>query len=428
MGIEKLDKYINNENLTVYDNYTLESIRTLLAEFGNPQDSLNIIHIAGTNGKGSVAFMLNSICIEAGYKTGLFTSPHLLRINERIKIDNREISANDLDKYSDESYEVIENHGEIEPTFFDIITQIALKYFRDMGTEIVILETGLGGRLDSTNVVKPLVSIITDISLDHTSTLGDTIKSIVAEKAGIIKKMTPVVTTNTQKETVTFLAERSEEMGAAFFSYNRDFRAEKISHTGKTLSYDYSIAHSDFDLKLEGITLNTYADFQVRNSSAAITSALILKNRFPKINNEVIIRGLSETKFPGRFQVLSEDPLIIFDPAHNREALISISEILKKHFASKNITVIVSLMKDKDYINILDTINQLTGNIIYFQQDDRRGYRPLEEKDYMNIPVIVETKDDLLKELIKKNEKNSLYFFTGSFRLYKLASECAEKL
>ncbi len=427
MGIEKLDKYINNENLTAYENYTLDNIRSLLSAFGDPQDSLNIIHIAGTNGKGSVAFMLNSILIESGYKTGLFTSPHLLRINERIKINNCEISDNDLAGYTDESCEVIEKHVGMEPTFFDIITQIALKYFRDRGTEIVILETGLGGKLDSTNVVKPLVSIITDISLDHTSTLGDNINSIVSEKAGIIKEMTPVVTTNINNNTVKLLADRAAEMGADFFSCNRDFRAENIGQSGRTLSYDYSFENEKIRKKLEGVTLNTYADFQVRNSSAAITALLLLEKEFSDITGDMIIRGLLKAEIPGRFQVLSEDPLIIFDPAHNREALTGITGILKKHFASRKITVIVSLMKDKDYIKILDTINELTGNIIYLQQDDPRGYRPSEENDYKKIPVIVETKNELLKELKKAYEKDGLFFFTGSFRLYRLASECAEE-
>lgn len=428
MGIEKLKKYINNENLTVYENYTLDNIKTLLSVFDNPQDSLNIIHIAGTNGKGSVAFMLNSIFIKAGYKTGLFTSPHLLRINERIKINNSEISESDLGMYSNESCDVIDKHEKMEPTFFDIITQIALKYFRERGTEIVILETGLGGRLDSTNIVKPLISIITDISLDHISTLGDNINSIVFEKAGIIKEMTPVVTTNTNKETVKLLAEKSTEMNADFFCYNWNFYAEKIRQREGILSYDYCMNNIEINKKLEGITLNTYADFQVKNSSAAITAALLLMKKFTNITPGVIIRGLSEATIPGRFQVLSEEPFIIFDPAHNREALTSITGILKKYFASKKIIVIISLMKDKDCVKILDIINELTGNIIYFQQDDRRGYRPLEEKDNIKIPVIVETKDGLIKALKKVTGRNVLFFFTGSFRIYKLACQCAEEL
>ncbi len=428
MGIEKLDRYINNESLTVYENYTLENIINLMAALGDPQESLNIIHIAGTNGKGSVAFMLNSIFIEAGYKTGLFTSPHLLRINERIKINNREISDSDLDLYSDESCEIINKSPGMEPTFFDIITQIALKYFRDNNTDIVILEAGLGGRLDSTNIVNPLVSIITDISLDHISTLGDNINSIVSEKAGIIKEMTPLVTTNTDNEIVEFLAEKAKEKNADFFSYGRNFRAEEISRSGTALSYNYSFGKSGSNRKIPGVTLNTYADFQVRNSSAAITAALLLEKNFQNIRNHEIITGLAGAEIPGRFQVLSDDPLVIFDPAHNREALRSIVEILKKHFALKKIVIVVTLMKDKDCDEIFRAISEIADLIIYYQLDDPRGYRPSREEGFQKFSAVVENEDELLKELEKMREESMLFFFTGSFRLYKIASESAEKL
>ncbi len=428
MGIEKLDRYINNESLTVYENYTLKSIINLMAAFGDPHELLNIIHIAGTNGKGSVAFMLNSIFIEAGYKTGLFTSPHLLRINERIKINNREISDRDLDLYSDESCEIIDRSPGMEPTFFDIITQIALKYFRDNNTDIVILEAGLGGRLDSTNVVTPLVSIITDISLDHISTLGDNIKSIVSEKAGIIKEMTPLVTTNTDSEIVELLAEKSKQKNADFFGYGRDFRAEKISQSGTTLSYNYIFEKKERKRKLPGVTLNTYADFQVRNSSAAITAALLLEDNFKNIGNHEIITGLAGAVIPGRFQVLSDDPFVVFDPAHNRQALRSIVEILKKHFTLKKIAIVITLMKDKDCEEILLAISEIADQIIYYQLNDPRGYRPLPEEGSLKFSAIVENEDELLKELEKIKEESTLIFFTGSFRLYKIASESAGKL
>lgn len=325
---DKLDQLINNEARTDYTNYNLNGIIKLLELFGNPHHAFRSIHIAGTNGKGSVAYSLAGIFQKSGYKTGLFTSPHLLNVNERIKINGADIPDNDMDKYIDETFEILDSNPEIKPTYFDVLTTICFKYFYDSKIDIAVIETGLGGKLDSTNVLIPECSIITDISLDHTSLLGNTAQKITSEKCGIIKPGKPVITSNSRPEILNIISETCSKTGSRLYSYENEFTTTTDNSNSNIQIFNYKFN----DNNINDIRVNTPAVFQIKNVSLSITAAMLLSSQFTAISEKSIIESLHEFNVPGRLQVLHDNPLIIFDPAHNPAALNNVLDVLKKQY------------------------------------------------------------------------------------------------
>lgn len=235
-SIEKrLEPLIDNEKTghVSFVNYSLKDIKYLLKHFGNPHKRTKMIHIAGTNGKGSVAYMLNSILIASDLRVGLYTSPHLDRINERIKVNNKEISNQVLHRYTDELMDILDKKPDLRPTYFDALTLFAFRYYDEQDVDIAVIETGLGGRLDSTNVISPLISVITDISIDHKNVLGNTIREIASEKSGIIKKKKPVITSNSNRVALEEITNTAKECSSELFILNRDFRIKNIKSQNK---------------------------------------------------------------------------------------------------------------------------------------------------------------------------------------------------
>jgi len=420
----KLDRFVNNENRTVYKDYSLNNIVKILNRFNNPHKSFRAIHISGTNGKGSVAYMLNSIFINAGYKCGLFTSPHLLKINERIKINNREIEDHEFIQYVDEIIAYLSNKNTADPTYFDILTSAAYRYFYDMKVDIAVIETGLGGRLDSTNVIIPLCSIITDISLDHTSILGNSIEKITDEKCGIIKQNVPVITSNRDKKIIDIIKKRAKSLDADLFSFGIGFNTDNIIEEDDKNIYDYTFNGSKKNIKLK-IELKNPAKFQIYNSSAAITASILLKDKFPKLTEDNITRGVYDVVVPGRFQILSKKPLIIFDPAHNESALNTVIKLLFNRYKNYKIYIILSLMSDKDYKGMLSFLNRFSLQIVYYELNEARSYLPsknLSENNIIkNFTAITDSIYALQAILEDKISAESLFFFTGTFRLYSTA-------
>lgn len=426
MGIEKLSRFINNENLVEYKDYTLSNIISLLEQFGNPHQMIRCIHIAGTNGKGSTAYMLNSILINSGYTTGLFISPHLIRINERMQINNREIDDSALDRYIDDILQCLERNKNITPTYFDIITLIGFLFFRDNKADVAVIETGLGGRLDSTNVITPLCSVITDISLDHIYILGDSLEAIVAEKSGIIKPGIPCVTSNSGGAAEKILSKKCREMNSDIFIYEKDYHTGNIRHIDDGYDYDYTLNTGSGQTIIRDIRLNLRGIFQIRNSSMVITAILAIQKYFPGITIESIKKGLSHLKIPGRFQVLSLNPTIIFDPAHNTGAIEAILGIIDERYRGRNIFYILTLMKDKEYDKILSMILDRGSNIVYYELDDSRAYKPSIDMGKHRIQTIVKDRKDIVKFVHDNNKSDAVFIFTGSFRLYETALDCAQ--
>jgi dihydrofolate synthase / folylpolyglutamate synthase len=425
--LKNLDILANNEKTSGgFKNYNLKDIIYLLKVFGNPHKTFKTIHIAGTNGKGSVAHMLNSILIAGGRKTGLYTSPHLQRITERIKINDKEIPLNKLKKYTDELFEVLEKNNKVHPTYFDALTLFALRYFSEKKVDIAIIEVGLGGRLDSTNVINPEISVITDISLDHIHILGNTVREIAREKAGIIKKHGKLITSNQSRDVIDVLSKKSKEQSADMHAFNRDFFAFNIRNENQQITYDFTINTEEI-VTIKNITLKTAGRFQIINSSLAIASIILLRKSGVIINESEMKKGLLDVNIPGRMQQLSQKPVILFDPAHNPAAMNATLNAVKEKYPGKKINAVVSFMIDKDYSTMFRILKKnINGKILYYELNDKRCFK-ISEYNYKNKKSIcrdIESTNnfDELSRIISKLIKiYSVLLITGSFRLYEIA-------
>lgn len=315
----------------------LESIGALCEKCQNPQKKLKFIHIAGTNGKGSTCAFLQCILSESGLKCGKFISPNMIDVCERISIDGENISSEEMDlllaqveKYARE----VEQEKGAMPTQFEIWTAAAFIYFAKEKCDIVVLETGLGGRLDATNIIDaPILSVISKIDIDHIEYLGGTIEKIAAEKAGIIKKGTTVVTTpNQPKEALSVLKETAKEQGAEFI-----LSSECINHSPQGMSEIFDLGElKDLKINLSGI-------HQTENAALAVKAAQLLD-----VEEKYIRIGLDKARNIGRFEKLSENPLVIFDGAHNLSGTEALTDAVNRYFAEERISIIYAAMADKD--------------------------------------------------------------------------------
>jgi dihydrofolate synthase / folylpolyglutamate synthase len=424
--LEKLDRLTNNEKRPTAGVYTLDHVKRLLDHFGNPHRGMVTVHVAGTNGKGSVAHMIHAILNASGYRAGLYTSPHLLEVNERITVRNEHIPERVLDRYADELIEFAGPGDGTVATYFDILTVIAFRYFLNERVDIAVIETGLGGRLDSTNVIAPLCSVITDISMDHAEVLGPTIGAIAAEKAGIIKRGTPVITSNVDPAVITVLRERAESLDAPLYLIDRDFRAEHVKELACGFRYDYVPLTLPF-YPVRGIEIRHPLPRQVANSALAVTTALVASRDLPAINGAAIRDALKGLAIPGRFELLSEKPAILFDPAHNVAALSSMMELVTGRYPGRPITLVLSLMKDKNINGILSVLAGYPGlRTVYFILDDARCFRPGGGDRGRLFSAVIDSDGKELERLLDgTREADPVFFFTGSFRLYRTAVEFA---
>jgi dihydrofolate synthase/folylpolyglutamate synthase len=329
--------------------FGLRNIKALLASVDNPQRKFPSIHIAGTNGKGSTAAFLASVVMEAGYKTALYTSPHLLRFTERIRVNGREISERRLVQYAGQLRPMIES---VRATFFEATTCIAFQYFADETVELAIVETGLGGRLDSTNVLVPLLSIITNVSFDHREYLGNTLRSIAREKAGIIKRDVPSVTGSREREVLETLKSAARKRGSRLFEASR-VATLRVRENGKhrtTVSIrSPKVSIKDVPLGLDGL-------HQAENARLAVASVdILLRHRhfaFTRIRNASIARGLRRVKentgIHGRLEKVGRHGRYTLDVAHNPAGVDTLVRALGNS-RNRRYAIIFGVMKDKEY-------------------------------------------------------------------------------
>lgn len=319
----------------------LDRIKKLLELIGNPHKELKYIHIAGSNGKGSTASFMASILMEAGYKVGLYTSPHFVRFNERIRINGIEIDDNYIAGFIDSIEQIIEHE---KPTFFEITTALAFKYFKDYKPDYVVLETGLGGRLDATNVIDPLASVITSISLEHTNILGETLEKIAFEKAGIIKPGNPVFTGSLPKEALDVIKNRAENLNSQLFVFNQF--TESLEQ-----SVNISLDKKNIHIYKTGLS----GSHQFHNSALAVKVLYELLNISDiSIINKGLMNVVANTGIQGRYEIINDRPRVIFDAAHNPEGIASfISEFSKEYIKYPNRVLIFGAMKDKDIVTML---------------------------------------------------------------------------
>jgi len=338
----------------------LDRISALLKKTGNPHEKLKALHIAGTNGKGSVSSLLASILQESGYKTGLYTSPHIYSFNERVKINGKLISDNELEPLVEKYLDI---GKEIEATFFEITTAIAFEYFAKKEIEICVLETGLGGLYDATNVITPLISIITKIDFDHEEYLGRTIEEITAEKAGIIKPNRLAVVSHNQKSVYETIHNLCGARSQIFF-------VEQLA-TGKILDikpHTMKLLFSTIERGEYNIETTLIGEHQFDNILASIITAELLKE-YNKITKDTIIEGVkkvrSNTGLYGRFEIIKENPPIIIDVAHNPDAVGSTVKLIGKIYPNLKWNVVFNAMKDKKYKKMLSILVPITNLFLF---------------------------------------------------------------
>jgi dihydrofolate synthase/folylpolyglutamate synthase len=321
--------------------------------YGNPHRQFKSIHVAGTNGKGSVSHMLAAVFQSAGYKTGLYTSPHLKDFRERIRIDGKMIPEDEVIRWV-EAYKTNNELWKIEPSFFELTVAMAFDYFAKEKVDIAIVEVGLGGRLDSTNIISPEVSVITNIGMDHTALLGNSLETIAKEKAGIIKKEIPVVVGSTQKETRQVFTDKAEEQQARLFFADQEFsvlNAMNDFEGNQLLAVEKNGKQIYQQLKLD-----LKGNYQQKNLPAVLKTVELMQQKGWKISSENISEGLAATSkltgLLGRWQVLGHNPRIVCDTAHNADG---IKEIVTQITATpfKQLHIVFGMVNDKDPENIL---------------------------------------------------------------------------
>ena len=318
----------------------LSRTRELLAKMGNPEKKLRFVHIAGTNGKGSTAAMLAAILRQAGYVTGLYTSPYIIKFHERMQVNGEMISDEELCAITEYIRPLAESMTE-SPTEFELVTCIAMEYFVRRGCQIVVMEVGMGGELDSTNVIAaPEASIICNIGLDHTEVLGDTLEKIASAKAGIIKPGCPAVIYRAAPSVEAVFEEKCRAVGSEL--HKADFDAIRL-HT-----HDLTGQVFDFG-RFQALHLPLLGEHQLKNAAVVLTTADVLKARGWAITDENIRQGLATVRWPGRFELLRKDPLFIVDGGHNPQCIEALVQNIRQYLAGRPLTVLTGVLADKDY-------------------------------------------------------------------------------
>ncbi len=356
--------------------FGLENIKKFLNIIGNPERKIKIIHIAGTNGKGSVCAMISSVLDEAGFKVGMFTSPHLMKVNERIRFDGKLISNIDFKRIADFIYET-EKKNNVSLTFFETLTAMAFIYFNEKKLDYAVMETGMGGRLDATNVAKPIISVITNIGLEHRDVLGNTIKDIAKEKAGIIKSNTTVVT-SAKGKALSVIEDIAEKHNS------RIIVAKKIRN---------------IELKLKG-------EYQKENASTAFAALKELG-----MNEDIILMGLKRAYWPGRFEFIKKN--ILLDCAHNPDGIKALVKSIKKLDYS-NLIVVIGVMKDKNIKSIAKKLEKLNPNVIVTKANVSRSREPEEISGYFENAEVIPGLKNAVKYAIEKANHDDLIVITGS--------------
>ena len=347
----------------------LDNISRLLAFAGSPQNSFRSIHVAGTNGKGSVCALAASLFQHAGRRVGLFTSPHLVSFTERIQVNGNMISEADVVRISGRFIEFGEREG-LRPTFFEITTATAFQYFREQGVDMALVEVGLGGRLDSTNVIRPEVTVITNVGLDHQQYLGDTIESIAFEKAGIIKSGVPAVT-GARGPALGVIRNRARDAGSELHVLGEDFKVETTHASFGRTCIDYS--GTSFQLK--DVCTSLWGAYQAENLGLALAAAERFDpGSFPR--EKAFLSRAFDIHWPGRLEVVSREPLIILDGAHNAEAAEALASSLRAYFAGRRIIFVLGMMADKRTASVLASLGGLAHRMILTAPQYARAARP----------------------------------------------------
>lgn len=378
----------------------LENIKTLCKEMGEPQKDYKVIHVAGTNGKGSTSTTIETILLEAGYRVGKYTSPHILKFNERIRANGQDITDEDIVKYYQLVKDIVAKTG-LRPTFFEMTTAMMFKYFSDLKLDYVVLETGMGGRFDATNVCEADICVITNVGLDHIEYLGDTIYKIAKEKAGIIKNCPKVIVADSNSEFLKAISEEKAEIINVLEKY-KDAR----------MKLDFKKFVTRIEIGEEGYDFSLFGDYQFKNFLTAYEVVTELG-----IDREIIKKACKKVVWQCRFERYLEKPLVILDGAHNEDGMRELCKIIEQGYRSDEVVIITSILKDKDVKHMLKLMRKISDNIVFTSLEDNprgtTGEKLLEQLEDKRGCLV---ENDMKKAYeIAKNLNKKIIVVCGSF-------------
>ncbi len=422
---------IDYEKLTQYKydttSFDLKRMEEMMLFVGNPHKKRKYAHITGTKGKGSTAIIIASILKELRLKTGLFTSPHLIYLGERMKVDDRMISKkmfvqliNKLKPYIDRT--VLKNPT-LMPTFFEIVTAIAFLYFEEKNVDITVLEVGMGGRLDSTNIIEPEVTVITPVGYDHMDKLGHTLDKIAYEKSGIIKEGIPIVSSIQEPEALSVITKTSKKRKAPLYLIGKDVKIKDIKIVKRNGLTGLECEIITWKNRYENIFLPLIGRHQIENCATAIATIEVLSETgVINTDNETIINAVARVKCPARVEIISNNPFIILDTAHTVTSMKILRESIQEALSYRKLILVIGLSSDKDIEGVLREIASISDSLILTRTGNPREADPEQmavevNRFYHKELLVIEKIDEALNEARRIAKKDDLICITGSFFL-----------
>ena len=414
-ALDYLNSFVNYEELTSYDyktSFKLERMRLLSSLLGDPHKDIKAIHITGTKGKGSTAAITASILKAAGFHTGLYTSPHLISFRERIKLDGGDIEEGAVAELVEEVKGAVEASGRKDYTFFELYTAAAFLYFKKKKTDIAVIEVGLGGRLDATNLLQPLVACVTPISFEHTNLLGPTLEDIAGEKAAIIKEGCVCVSAPQPEAAERIITSECEIRGVRLYRLGKDILYESLDGKSGKEFFNVFGAFTEYP----NLEMGLLGEHQVMNAATAIGIIEALRHYDITIPVENVRRGVAEVSWPARMEVAGLNPTIILDGAQNGESAAALKKAVKKRFSFERLILVLGVSKDKSIPAICGELGEISDEVILTKADNVRAEEPLAIKKYINekthITYNVDEAMDLSRMIAGKND---LILVAGSF-------------
>lgn len=410
--------------------FKMERVHKILAALGNPHQNLRAVHIAGSKGKGSTSVMVAHILKEAGYKVGLYTSPHVRSYNERIRILRRDAIATSDEIFPDcvtddqlaqvltDTAPMIEEvrqdqiHGRL--TFYEVYTALALYFFNQEQVDFVVLETGLGGRLDATNVVDSLVAVITPISLEHTHILGDTLDKIAYEKAAIIKRRQDVVIAPQQSDAMKVILKQCELFNIKPVDIKRDIIIRKVKQGLQNQLIHVTTGRGDY----QNLEILLLGEHQCSNAAVAISVAELIKDKGFFISTHAIYQGLKSAFWPIRFEIIRSNPLVILDAAHNEDSMLRLTETVRSFFGNKKVHLVLGVSNDKKITEICRAVKEIAGRVYITKANHIRAYDFGHEESmllFSGIHVInTDSVGEALRTVLSECSEKDIVLVTGS--------------